>query len=140
MRFDWILSPITQYSFLIVTLVACLTLFLSLKVELAVALRTFADSRDQAEASAATLAAELATLRQAKECDEAATFTGQELTLTRRAQAVRMQRRGESPSTIAAALRLPRNEIDLLLKVQRLTDSHGMPPENGALKLTQPSA
>jgi hypothetical protein len=31
-----------------------------------------------------------------------------------------MQRRGESPATIAAALRVPRNEIDLLLKMQKL--------------------
>ena len=40
--------------------------------------------------------------------------------LTRRAQALRMDRRGEPPATIAAALGVPRNEIDLMLKVQQL--------------------
>jgi len=31
-----------------------------------------------------------------------------------------MRRRGENPETIAAALSLPRNEVDLLLKVHQL--------------------
>ena len=42
------------------------------------------------------------------------------LNLTRRAQALRMHRRGESVETIAAALSAPRNEIDLLLKLQSM--------------------
>jgi hypothetical protein len=66
-------------------------------------------------------------------------LTGQELNLTRRAQALRMQRRGESPATIAAALRLPRNEIDLLLKIQTLTDSPRTQPVDGRTKSTQPA-
>lgn len=40
--------------------------------------------------------------------------------LAKRAQAIRMNRRGESPATIAAALDIPRHEVELLLKVQRL--------------------
>jgi hypothetical protein len=40
--------------------------------------------------------------------------------LTIRTQALRMDRRGESPATIAAALSVPRNQIDLMLKVNRL--------------------
>jgi hypothetical protein len=38
-----------------------------------------------------------------------------------------MQRRGESPATIAAALRVPRNEINLLLKIQKLANDGEMP-------------
>ena len=41
------------------------------------------------------------------------------LNLNKRSQALRMHRRGDAPEAIAAALRLPRNEIELLLKVHR---------------------
>ena len=42
------------------------------------------------------------------------------LNLTNRSQALRMFRRGESPEQIAKSLEVPRQEIDLLLKVHRL--------------------
>jgi hypothetical protein len=42
------------------------------------------------------------------------------INLTKRAQALRMSRRGESAESITAALAVPRNEVELLLKV------HGM--------------
>jgi len=50
-----------------------------------------------------------------------------------------MERRGESPATIAAALRLPRNEIDLLLKIKKLANDHGLAPAAGPHKSTQPA-
>jgi len=139
MRLDWLLSPIAQYTFLALALVGCLVLFLSMKREVALMRRSFTESRDSAVTSAATLAAELAALRQETEMADSASLTGQELNLTRRAQALRMRRRGESPATIAAALRLPRNEIDLLLKMQRLADDHGLPPANVCNSWTQPA-
>jgi hypothetical protein len=40
--------------------------------------------------------------------------------LEKRSHALRMHRRGESPAQIAAALDLPLQEIDLLLKVHRI--------------------
>jgi hypothetical protein len=40
--------------------------------------------------------------------------------LSKRSQALRMNRRGESSDQIAAALDLPRQEVDLLLKVHRI--------------------
>jgi hypothetical protein len=39
------------------------------------------------------------------------------LNLSKRSQALRLQRRGESAEKIAAELQLPRQEVDLLLKV-----------------------
>ena len=137
MRLDWILSPIALYTFLALALCGCLMLFLSVKKEIARVRRSFAEGRDSAAASAAALAAELAALRQEMESAETAPLTGQSLNLTRRTQALRMQRRGESPATIAAALRLPRNEIDLLLKMQKLPDSEGRPPATGCSRATQ---
>ncbi len=42
------------------------------------------------------------------------------LNANHRTQAIRMMRRGEAPDKIAAILGVPRTEIDLLRKVQRL--------------------
>jgi hypothetical protein len=42
------------------------------------------------------------------------------LNLSKRSQALRMHRRGDAPEQIAAALELPRQEVDLLLKVHRI--------------------
>ncbi len=47
------------------------------------------------------------------------------LNLTNRSQALRMSRRGETPEQVAAALGVPLQEVDLLLKVHRIViDSH----------------
>jgi len=42
------------------------------------------------------------------------------LNLNKRSHALRMHRRGEGAAQIAAALELPRQEVDLLLKVHRI--------------------
>jgi len=42
------------------------------------------------------------------------------LNLGKRSQALRMYRRGDSPERIAAALEIPRQEVELLLKVHRI--------------------
>ncbi len=42
------------------------------------------------------------------------------LNLSKRSQALRMYRIGEKPENIAAALSLPRKEVELLLKVQKI--------------------
>jgi hypothetical protein len=47
------------------------------------------------------------------------TGPGGGVNLTRRSQALRMHRNGESPEKIAASLGMSRSEVDLLLKVQR---------------------
>lgn len=138
MKLDWILSSTVSYTFLTLALAGCLVLFLSLKRQIALVRRSFMESRDSSAAFEANLAAGLAALRQERQTPDVAFLPGQELNLTRRAQALRMKRRGESPSTIAAALRLPRNEIDLLLKIQRLVDNQGL-PDTGSIGSTQPS-
>jgi hypothetical protein len=42
------------------------------------------------------------------------------LNLSKRSQALRLSRSGEDSAGIAARLNLPRNEVDLLLKVQKI--------------------
>ena len=131
MQLEWMLTPIAQYACLALALIACLALFISVKLEIAAVRRSHHQSQASTEAAAAAaaeataatinaLSAELAALRREIEVADATNVTGQELNLTRRAQALRMGRRGESPATIAATLRVPRNEIDLLVKIQDL--------------------
>lgn len=50
------------------------------------------------------------------------------LNLSTRSQALRMHRRGDPPDRIAAALDLPLQEVDLLLKVHRIVLSNLSPP------------
>ena len=45
------------------------------------------------------------------------------LNLSKRSQALRMHRRGDSPEQIAAALDIPLQELDLLVKVHRIVMS-----------------
>jgi hypothetical protein len=47
----------------------------------------------------------------------------QSLNPTKRAQAPRMHRRGETPAGIAAALEAPSNEVELLLKLTGILES-----------------
>jgi DNA-binding NarL/FixJ family response regulator len=42
------------------------------------------------------------------------------MNVTRRSQALRLHRQGDSPERIAAALEVPRQEIDLLIKIHQL--------------------
>jgi hypothetical protein len=46
------------------------------------------------------------------------------LNLSKRSQALRLHRRGETPQKIAAALEIPRQELDLLIKVHRIVMSN----------------
>jgi hypothetical protein len=46
------------------------------------------------------------------------------LNLSKRSQALRLHRRGEEPQKIATALEIPRQELELLLKVHRIVMSN----------------
>ncbi len=46
------------------------------------------------------------------------------LNLSKRSQALRMHRRGDSAGQIASALQIPQQEVDLLLKVHSIVLSH----------------
>jgi len=55
------------------------------------------------------------------------------INLSRRSQALRLYRRGETPEQIASSLMVPTGEVRLLLKVHRLVMEHTMagPPRSG---------
>jgi hypothetical protein len=117
----WILNPLTIYGTVAAALMGCLALFFAVKAEICAVQQRFEKSAN--EAAARLQENELAMQRLRKAMTEAgeqqpAPLPG--LNLTRRAQAVRMHQRGEPTATIAAALRAPRNEIELLIRVQEM--------------------
>jgi hypothetical protein len=119
MQFDWVLTPLAQCAFLALTLISCLALFISVKFEVA-AVRNSLNKRDAAPAIPVTASTAEVTAPLETRTLEAKVPTGTELTRARRAEALRMQNTGESSATIADTLRIPRHEIELLLKIQRL--------------------
>jgi len=118
MNLDWILSPLALYAALALGLIASLALFFSAKLEMQAVRRSMS-------ATIATLKAELEGIREGLgnlEMAPASAAPAEALNLTKRTQALRMHRRGEPTPSIAAAVRAPRNEIELMLKVQELTN------------------
>jgi hypothetical protein len=121
MHMDWILNPLAQYGMLAAGLFACLALFVAMKREVNGVCQRAQESRDVLAAQVREMESALGHIRQSvTDREERPGAVGPGLNLTRRAQALRMNRRGESVETIAAALSAPRNEIDLLLKLQTL--------------------
>ena len=127
MRLEWLLNPVTFYSGASLCLLTSLALFVSVKVELARARfrATQSDTARESELVAVRgLEAEIESLRESVRHLEAVPPgrpIGAGIDLTKRAQALRMHRRGESVPSIAAALETPANEISLLLKVHSLS-------------------
>lgn len=123
MALDWILSPLAIYGAMALTLVSCLILFFSFKFEVR-------QVRRSGEASKETLASQVREMEssvgslQEKLTDIAGRPTpgSPAMNLNRRVQVLRMHRRGESLETIAAALNTPRNEVDLLIRVHKMTE------------------
>ena len=117
--YQLIVSPLFQYALLAVGLAMCLYLFVSLKTELR-ALHKGAGTETTG------LDVETRIREIGERVEEALTvaWTPQArpagINCTKRTQALRMNRRGENAATIASALAVPRNEIELLLKVQKL--------------------
>jgi hypothetical protein len=120
MDLHWILSPVTQWSALALAMVSCLTLFLSVKREIAMQTRSAKEATEAAQGGLSNIAKEVEELKQGMllvESSAAAAPPGESINLTRRTQALRMHSRGEAAPTIAAALRVPLNEIRLLVKI-----------------------
>ncbi len=91
--------------------------------------RRNADLRSQQDARLDALAASLETLAaEVRELEtQPAGLPGPVkpgLNLSKRSQALRMHRRGETPAQIASSLDIPSQEVELLIKVQRIVLSN----------------
>jgi preprotein translocase subunit YajC len=128
MQLDWLLHPATFYSAALVCLATSLWLVVSVKIEMA-RTRSFVELQETIRSGddvvVRGLKAEIEKLREAvsrlEETRPARVPTAAGMNLTKRAQALRMHRRGEALTSIAAALETPSNEIALMLKVHELT-------------------
>jgi|ERR1039458_8527246 hypothetical protein len=121
MHLDWILNPLAQYGMLAAGLIACLALFLAMKLEVCAVGQRAQQSRDALAGRVEEMESALGQIRRSvTDIEERPGTVSPGLNLTRRTQALRMHRRGESVQTIAAALSAPSNEIELLLKLQAM--------------------
>jgi hypothetical protein len=123
---DWLVSPVTQYGIIGTGLLGCLGLWIAVKRELRTVRSRLANSRESIDMGLQNLSSALEEVRNLQKADPppAMPKDGFSLNLTKRAQALRMYRRGETVASIAAALQTPSTEIELLLKVDRLLESH----------------
>ncbi|HET9322003.1 MAG TPA: hypothetical protein VFO27_19570 [Bryobacteraceae bacterium] len=124
---NWLplIHPIELYGVLALT-GACLLYAFLLHVKLRFVSRRSREQHEYFDARLAQVLEATERLRAASVEDAPVSVPSarQALNLNSRGQVLRMRRRGENPETIAAALRLPRNEVDLLLKVHQLARQH----------------
>lgn len=130
---DWITHPLTFYLLLASGLLLSLYLFISVKKENSALRRQLTDERKQITDAMEQFRTSLSRLESALE--ESAEpprvpalpppASSTSMNINKRGQALRMHRRGETPEQIAAALQMPRSEVELLLKVQRAAMGEG---------------
>ncbi len=127
---DFMLQPLICYVLLAVGLGLCLYLFVTLKMEIRGLLRRCLDGRQQMQALETSLGdARLAAQSLETDLREVERQTGMlvapaparsGLNLSKRTHVLRMHRAGQDSAGIAAALALPRSEVELLIKVHRI--------------------
>lgn len=122
---DWpsLMHPLEVFAVLAIAATCVLYSFL-LHMNVRALARQGREQRKHFEARLAEVLEATEQLR--REREEAAQPTSapaaaQAVNLNKRGQVLRMRRRGENPETIAAALSIPRNEVDLLLKVHQMS-------------------
>ncbi len=126
---NWLI-PLTTLGATLIGILACLYLFVSVKRETATLRSRYKTRIAQLEETVAALSARLD--EQSVEWKEAAEHASlyvpppapaSGLNLTKRSQALKLNRLGEGPEHIAETLGIPQNEVDLLLRVQKIVVS-----------------
>lgn len=101
---------------------SCLLYTFVLHMKMRTLARKSREQREDIEVRVTQLAKTAEQLKaQLAEMEKPQWVPAQPLNLNKRGQILRMRRRGERPETIAGALALPRNEVELLLKVHDLS-------------------
>ncbi|MEO8592012.1 MAG: hypothetical protein ABI759_01710 [Candidatus Solibacter sp.] len=123
MTFDWITHPLAIYSALACGGAAALHLVISTRIEMRWQQKGHLAEEQSLRDSIATLESQVQQLRVEVEQNFVTpapyiSFTG--LNVHKRAEALRMYRRGSDSHTVSAALGLPQSEVVLLEKVHRL--------------------
>ena len=125
MNSNWVIQvviPICVLALLAIALIGLLTLWILTKRESRAVRKTFQAFRLSTEATIAELSARIEGLQSlpAPERNPAPLMTLQCMNMTTRAKVLRMHRRGEAIPSIAAALSVQQEEVQLLLKLDGL--------------------
>jgi hypothetical protein len=133
MNVNW-LDPVTQLAILGgvlgLGLIGSLTLWISLKIDVRAAKKGHQAFRETTDAAIEELRGSMEAMAEAMKTAPAAepapavpgVLNVQGLNLTNRTKALRMSRRGEPIPSIAASLGVAQEEIELLLKLERLLE------------------
>lgn len=123
-------SPVFPSGLLAIGLGFCTFLFVTLKLDLQRVHKHHADIEARLEGLLRDSSSEIDAVKSGlKSVEEKAGALPQVsapkpgMNMTRRSQVLRMHRRGERPEQIAAALNLPLNEVELLLKVHQAANA-----------------
>jgi hypothetical protein len=128
MNFQWLSNPVVQFGILVAGLFGPLVLFLYLKFELSAERRKSQQSTEALSAQLSEMESNMGSLRKlVTEIEERPPASASGRIREKRAIAVRMHMRGESAETIAAGLRMPRNGVDLLLRIQAMMKERTSP-------------
>jgi hypothetical protein len=131
---NWMMNPVNQIAVLCgvlgVGMLGSLTLWISTKMDVRAVKKALENYREATDAKLGELRAALEaaaeTMKAAPEPVAAPIATGplsvQGLDLTNRTKALRMARRGEQVASISASLGVAQEEIELLLKLERLLE------------------
>ncbi|HVY91218.1 MAG TPA: hypothetical protein VHA14_00660 [Bryobacteraceae bacterium] len=131
---QWVMNPVNQIAILCgilgIGMLGSMTLWISLKMDVRAIRKAFDAYRETTEAALQELRKAMETAAEAaKTAPETAPapaisspLSVQGLDLTTRTKALRMARRGEAVGSIAATLGVAQEEIELLLKLERLLE------------------
>ena len=127
MNLDWIVSPLTQAVILGAGLLGSLAIWISARSETRAASRKIELLRMSTEATIKELTAQIQEMRAEPAIETepapAPVMPVQGFNLTTRTKVLRMHRRGETASSIAAALGVQHEEVDLLLKLDQMLEA-----------------
>jgi len=119
---DWVSSPIVLCAITGAGLLGSLALWITARIEIGAVRNEFSGSRTAFDDRVAELSRSLDQLKTDRDTETASPIPAlnRSLNLTKRSQIVRMYRRGETEASISAALQAPRNEVELVLKLDRM--------------------
>ena len=127
---DVIASPVFPCGLLAIGLGFCTFLFVTLKQDLQKVHKHHADIEGRLESLLRDSSSEIDAVKSGlKSVEEKAGALPQMsaprpgMNMSRRSQVLRMHKRGERPEQISAALNLPLNEVELLLKVHQAANA-----------------
>jgi hypothetical protein len=123
MRLDWIMNPLALYGALAAAMIAFLVTWLGVEARIRVLRQTAMQSGLALAQQFEEMGAAMEGLREnVAEIGSRPAPADTRLNPARRALALRMRRRGASAATVAAALGVPQNELDLLWKLQKVVE------------------